>query len=64
MTETIRNLTLHMRANHKDMHTRYSLDRLLNRRRRLMWYLRRKDFSRYAATIEDLKLIDVPPPLQ
>ena len=64
MTESIRNLTNHMRTHHKDMHTRRSLDRLLNRRRRLMWYLRRKDFQRYAMTIEELQLVDVPPPLQ
>ncbi len=64
MTEKIRNLVEHMRANHKDMHTRHSLDQLLNRRRRLMWYLRRKNYPRYAHTIEKLQLTDVPPPLQ
>jgi small subunit ribosomal protein S15 len=56
-------VTEHMRANHKDMHSRYGLDRMLNRRRRLMWYLRRKDFARYTEAITKLGLTDLPPPL-
>ena len=63
LTERIRNVTDHMRANHKDMHSRYGLDRMLNRRRRLMWYLRRKDFARYTEAITKLGLTDLPPPL-
>jgi small subunit ribosomal protein S15 len=63
LTERIRNVTEHMRAHHKDVHTRRGLDRMLHRRRRLMWYLRRADYARYVQTIRALGLADVPPSL-
>lgn len=53
-----------MRLHHKDQRLRYSLDHLLNHRRRLMWYLRRTDYPRYVETIQALGIADVPPSLR
>ena len=64
MTERVRAITAHMRKNPKDMSRRRGLEILHNRRLRLMWYMRRKDYKRYVQLIADINVPDVPPPLQ
>ncbi len=51
-----RRLTPHFKANKKDHHGRRGLLRMVSRRRKLLDYLKDKDFSRYAALIAKLGL--------
>ena len=56
LTERIRNLTEHFKSNHKDNHSRRGLLMMVNKRRSLLDYLRKKDVERYAKLIKDLGL--------
>ncbi|MBS7670307.1 30S ribosomal protein S15 [Croceicoccus gelatinilyticus] len=56
LTERIRNLTDHFKANHKDNHSRRGLLVMVNKRRSLLAYLKKKDVSRYNALIQKLGL--------
>jgi len=56
LTERIRNLTEHMQSHKKDFHSRRGLLMLVGRRRRLLDYVKRKDFSRYEALLKRLEL--------
>ena len=56
LTERIVNLTDHFKANHKDNHSRRGLLMMVNKRRSLLDYLRKKDVSRYAKLIKELGL--------
>ena len=56
LTERIKNLTEHFKANHKDNHSRRGLLMLVNQRRSLLDYVKRKDESRYKSLIERLGL--------
>lgn len=56
LTERIRHLTEHMKANTKDAHTRRGLLKLVGRRSSLLRYLKREDLARYAALIEKLEI--------
>ncbi|MEQ9813039.1 MAG: 30S ribosomal protein S15 [Azospirillaceae bacterium] len=56
LTERIGNLTEHMKANHKDFHSRRGLLMMVGRRRRLLDYLKRKDRGRYEAVVKSLGL--------
>lgn len=56
LTERIQNLTEHMKAHHKDFHTRRGLLVLVGRRRRLLDYLKRCDEGRYQDLIGQLGL--------
>ena len=58
LTERIRNLTEHFKSNHKDNHSRRGLLMMVNKRRSLLDYLRKKDVERYAKLIKDLGLRD------
>ena len=53
-TERIRQLTEHLRVNHKDHHSRRGLLVLVGKRRRLLNYLARNDIERYRALIAKL----------
>ncbi|MEW6103776.1 MAG: 30S ribosomal protein S15 [bacterium] len=55
-TARINNLTGHFKANKKDFQTRRSLIRLVNKRRKLLDYLKRKSNKRYASLIKKLKI--------
>ncbi|MCY4565786.1 MAG: 30S ribosomal protein S15, partial [Gammaproteobacteria bacterium] len=46
----------HFRAHKKDHHSRRSLIRMVNQRRKLLDYLREKDGARYRSLIERLGL--------
>lgn len=56
LTARINALTPHFKANLKDHHGRRGLLRMVSRRRKLLDYLKSKDFDRYAALIAKLGL--------
>jgi len=56
LSERISHLTEHLKAHRKDHHTRRGLLKLVGQRRRLLAYLRAREFSRYMAIIERLGL--------
>ena len=56
LTGRIEQLTGHFKVHKKDHHSRRGLLQLVNRRRSLLDYLKRKDNARYKALIEKLGL--------
>lgn len=58
MTRRIKDLTGHFKTNKKDFHSRRGLQALVNKRRKLLKYLKRKDQDRYANLIQSLGLRD------
>ena len=56
LTSRIQTLTEHFKAHHKDNHSRRGLLMMVNKRRSLLDYLKRKDVDRYNALIEKLGL--------
>jgi len=56
LTERISYLTDHLRANTHDESSRRGLLKMVGRRRRLLSYLRRKDYQRYVALSDRLGL--------
>lgn len=56
LTERIRNLTEHFKEHHKDNHSRRGLLMMVNKRRNLLAYLKKKDVERYNALIQKLGL--------
>ena len=56
LTERIQNLTEHFKSHAKDNHSRRGLLMLVNKRRSLLDYLRRKDETRYTDLIARLGL--------
>jgi len=56
LTSRIQTLTEHFKAHHKDNHSRRGLLRMVNKRRSLLDYLKRKDVDRYNALIAKLGL--------
>jgi len=56
LTDRINALTAHFKAHHKDNHSRRGLLMMVNKRRSLLDYLRRKDEDRYQALIAKLGL--------
>ena len=56
LTERIRNLTEHFKGHKKDNHSRRGLLMMVNKRRALLDYLRKKDGDRYLALIAKLGL--------
>ena len=56
LTERIRNLTEHFKGHKKDNHSRRGLLMMVNKRRSLLDYLKKKDVERYNALIQKLGL--------
>ncbi|MBG0784297.1 MAG: 30S ribosomal protein S15 [Anaerolineaceae bacterium] len=56
LSKRIAQLTDHLRVNTHDESSRRGLLKLVGRRRRLLAYLRRKDYKRYLALTEQLKI--------
>jgi len=56
LTERIKYLTEHLRAHHKDVHSRMGLLKLVGQRRSLLKYLTREDVSKYRSLINRLGL--------
>lgn len=58
ITGRIKYLTEHFKANKKDFHSRRGLQSLVNKRRKLLKYLKRSDSGRYQTLIQSLGLRD------
>ena len=56
LTKRITHLTEHLRANRHDESCRRGLLKMVGRRRRLLAYLRKNDYTRYLALTESLNL--------
>ena len=56
LTERINYLTEHFKMHTKDHHSRRGLLKMVNQRRKLLEYLKRKDHPRYKTVIEELSL--------
>lgn len=56
LTERINYLTEHFKMHKKDHHSRRGLLKMVNQRRKLLDYLKRKDTDRYRLVIEGLRL--------
>ena len=58
ITARIKYLTEHFKENRKDFHSRRGLQHLVNKRRKLLKYLKKNDGSRYQTLIVSLGLRD------
>jgi small subunit ribosomal protein S15 len=58
ITGRIKYLTNHFKEHKKDFHSRRGLQSLVNKRRKLLKYLKRNDQSRYQTLIQSLGLRD------
>lgn len=58
MTSRIKYLTEHFKAHKKDFHSRRGLQALVNKRRKLLQYLKSRDTERYSTLIQSLGLRD------
>lgn len=56
LSEQIKNLTQHLKEHTHDVHSRRGLLSMVNKRRRLLQYLLKKDADRYKVLIEKLGL--------
>lgn len=56
LSEQIKNLTDHLKEHTHDIHSRRGLLSMVNKRRRLLQYLLKKDNDRYKSVIEKLGL--------
>lgn len=56
LTYRINDLQDHFKANKHDHHSRRGLIRMVNQRRKLLDYLKRKDLKRYSSLIAELGL--------
>jgi small subunit ribosomal protein S15 len=58
LTERIRNLTEHLKANPKDNHTRRGLMKLIGKRRGLLKYIKNRNIDDYRALVKKLGIRD------
>jgi small subunit ribosomal protein S15 len=58
LTANIRSLTEHFKVHKKDRHSQYGLQKMVNKRRKLLKYLKRKANDRYQELIKRLELRD------
>ncbi|MDP2873779.1 MAG: 30S ribosomal protein S15 [bacterium] len=56
LTKRIDELSKHLKVNEKDAHSRRGLLQMVNKRRRLLLYLQRKEEGRYKALLTKLKI--------
>ena len=56
LTERINLLTGHLKGHKKDVHSRRGLLQMVNKRRKLLLYLKKKDEERYNKVVKKLKL--------
>ena len=56
LTENILALQNHFEDHHKDHHSRQGLIRMVNKRRKLLDYLKKKDNSKYSRILKELNL--------
>ena len=58
LSKRISDLTEHLKLNAKDHSSRLGLLKLVGQRKRLMQYLKRKDFATYSKVIKELSIRD------
>jgi len=56
LTERINRLTEHLKKHKKDVHSRRGLIGMVNKRRKLLEYLREKDYAKYLEIVQKLNL--------
>lgn len=56
LTERIKRLTEHLKNHKQDVHSRRGLLQMVNKRRRILLYLTRKDPDRYKSIVQKLGL--------
>lgn len=56
LTEQIKNLATHLKEHSHDVHSRRGLLSMVNKRRRLLQYMLKKDEERYKGVVEKLGL--------
>jgi small subunit ribosomal protein S15 len=56
LTERIKELTEHLKIHKKDNHSRRGLLQMVGKRKKLLKYLKEKDYTAYKATVEKLGL--------
>ena len=56
LTENISALQTHFDEHKKDHHSRQGLIRMVNKRRKLLDYLKKKDLNKYSSLIKELNL--------
>lgn len=56
LSKRIEALTEHLKAHRKDHSSRFGLIKMVNRRRRLLDYLKQKDTERYQQLIKELNI--------
>ncbi|MDR0967435.1 MAG: 30S ribosomal protein S15 [Rickettsiales bacterium] len=56
LTARINNLTEHMKANHKDEHSKRGLLLMVNRRKKLLSYIKKRNVTEYETLIKKLGL--------
>ena len=56
LTERIRNLTEHMKNNHKDEHSKRGLLKMVNHRKKLLAYIKKRNSAEYEDLIKKLGL--------
>jgi small subunit ribosomal protein S15 len=56
LTEKINALSEHLKIHKKDNHSRRGLIAMVNKRRRLLQYLQRKDIERYRGILKELNI--------
>jgi len=49
---------VHFKTHRKDIHNRRSFDRLVNRRRKLLLYLKKKDYTTYLMMLKDTEVTE------
>jgi len=54
LTEKINRLTEHMKKHKKDLHSRRGLIAMVNKRRKLLEYLKETDYNRYVEIVKRL----------
>ncbi len=56
LTERINKLTEHLKKNKKDIHSRRGLIGMVNKRKRLLDYLKSKDYAKYTEIVKKLNI--------
>ncbi len=56
LTERIKKLMIHLGLHKKDLHTRRGLHLLISKRKKLLNFIKRKDFNQYKNLITSLNL--------
>lgn len=60
LTAKIKYMAEHMKTHKKDLHSRRGLEGMIEQRKKLLQYLRRKDWDEYCLLISKLGLRDKP----